>query len=50
MLLNFQAMKGTLAQQMSVEVVGFKYAAFVPRYASSICLLGPFNPPTTPGS
>jgi HK97 family phage major capsid protein len=48
--LNFQATKGTLAQQMSVEVVGFKYAAFVPRYASSICLVGPFNAPTTPGS
>jgi HK97 family phage major capsid protein len=48
--LNFQATKGTLAAQMSVEVVGFKYAALVPRYPSSICLVGPFNPPTTPGS
>jgi hypothetical protein len=35
---------------MSIEVVGFKYAAFIPRYASSICLVGPFNAPTTPGS
>jgi hypothetical protein len=48
--LNFQANKQTLAAQMSVEVVGFKYAAFVPRYTSSICLVGPFSPPTTPGS
>jgi Bifunctional DNA primase/polymerase, N-terminal len=49
--LNFQAFKETSAAQMSVEVIGFKYAAFIPRYASSICLVGPFdNPGTTQGS
>jgi HK97 family phage major capsid protein len=48
--LNFQAYKETSAAQMSVEVIGFKYAAFVPRYPSSICLVGPFSPPTVQGS
>ena len=48
--LNFQAFKETSAAQMSVEVIGFKYAAFVPRYASSICLVGPFSPPVGQGS
>jgi HK97 family phage major capsid protein len=48
--LNFQAYKETLAAQMSIEVVAFKYAAFIPRYASSICLVGPFSPPTVQGS
>ena len=49
--LNFQAFKETQAANMSVDVIGFKYAAFIPRYASSICLVGPFNNPgTTQGS
>jgi HK97 family phage major capsid protein len=48
--LNFQANRETLAAQMSVEVIGWKYAALAPRYPSSICLVGPFSPPTTPGS
>ena len=48
--LQFNAFKQTSAANMSVEVIGFKYAAFVPRYASSVCLVGPFSPPTTQGS
>jgi len=48
--LNFNAFRETSAANMSIEVIGWKYAAFIPRYPSSICLVGPFNPPTTPGS
>jgi len=39
-----------LANQMSVNLIGWRYTAFVVRYASSVCLVGPFNAPTTPGS
>jgi len=48
--LRFNVYRGTLAASMSVEMVGFCYAAFVVRYPTSICTVGPFNAPTTPGS
>jgi HK97 family phage major capsid protein len=48
--LNFMANRETLAANMGVEIIGYKYAAFIPRYPSSVCLVGPFSPPTTPGS
>jgi HK97 family phage major capsid protein len=48
--LNYQVNRGTLAAQMSVVLVGWRYAALAVRYPASICLVGPFNAPTTPGS
>ena len=48
--LNFQVAKEQLAYQMSVNLIAWQYAALVVRYPSSICLVGPFNAPTTPGS
>ncbi len=42
--------KQQLAATMSVNLVGYRYAALVVRYPSSVCLVGPFNAPTTPGS
>jgi hypothetical protein len=48
--LNFQVDKQQLAYQMSVNLIAWRYAALVVRYPSSVCLVGPFNPPTTPGS
>jgi hypothetical protein len=48
--LNFQVDKQQLAYSMSVNLIAWRYAALVVRYPSSICLVGPFNPPTTPGS
>jgi hypothetical protein len=47
---NFEVDKEPLAAQMSVALVAWRYAAFVARYPTSICLVGPFSPPTTPGS
>jgi hypothetical protein len=47
---NFEVYKETLANQMSVVLIGWQYAALVVRYPSSVCFLGPFNAPTTPGS
>jgi HK97 family phage major capsid protein len=47
---NFQAYMQTLAGQMSVLLVAMQYAALAVRYPSSVCLVGPFNAPTTPGS
>lgn len=48
--LNFQVFRETLANQMSVVLLGWQYAALAVRYPSSVCLVGPFNAPTTPGS
>jgi HK97 family phage major capsid protein len=48
--LNFEVNKEPLAAQMSVALVSWRYAAFVARYPTSVCLVGPFSPPTTPGS
>jgi hypothetical protein len=48
--LNFQVAKEQLAYSMSVNLIGWRYAAFVVRYPSSVCLVGPFDTPTTPGS
>jgi hypothetical protein len=47
---NFEVYKETLANQMSVVLIGWQYTALVLRFPSSICLVGPFNAPTTPGS
>ena len=47
---SFQAHLETLAGQMSVLLVSMQYAALLVRYPSSVCLVGPFSPPTTPGS
>jgi hypothetical protein len=47
---NFEVNKGQLAAQMSVELIAWQYAALAVRYPSSVCLVGPFDPPTTPGS
>jgi HK97 family phage major capsid protein len=47
---NFEVNKQQLAAQMSVELIAWQYAALAVRYPSSVCLVGPFNPPTTPGS
>ena len=48
--LNFQVFRETLANQLSVVLMGWQYAALAVRYPSSVCLVGPFNAPTTPGS
>jgi hypothetical protein len=48
--LNFQVNQEQLAGSLSVGLIGWQYAAFVVRYPSSVCLVGPFNAPTTPGS
>lgn len=48
--LNFMMDKQQLAGSMSVNLIAWRYAAFVARYASSVCLVGPFSAPTTPGS
>ena len=48
--LNFQVDKEQLASSMSVNVIGWFYMAAVVRYASSVCLVGPFNAQVTPGS
>lgn len=47
---NFEVYKETLANQMSVVLIGWQYAALMVRYPSSVCLVGLFNAPTTPGS
>jgi hypothetical protein len=47
---NFQVNTQQLAAQMTVELIAWQYAALLVRYPSSICLVGPFNAPTTPGS
>jgi HK97 family phage major capsid protein len=48
--LNFQVDKEQLAYQMSVNLIAWRYAAFVVRYPSSVVLVGPFSPPSVPGS
>jgi hypothetical protein len=35
---------------VDVTLVGFEYMALVVRYPSSVCLVGPFDAPTVPGS
>lgn len=47
---NFQAYPETYAGQMSVLLVAMQYAALLVRYPSSVCLVGPFSPPTVQGS
>ncbi len=47
---NFMADKSSLAYQMSVNLIAYRYAALVVRYPTSVCLVGPFNAPTVPGS
>ena len=47
---SFEVYKEQLANQMSVVLIGCQYAALVVRYPSRVCLVGPFNAPTTPGS
>ena len=47
---SFNAYPETYAGQMSVLLVAAQYAALLVRYPSSICLVGPYSPPTTPGS
>jgi hypothetical protein len=47
---NFTANLETLGASMGVLLVAYRYAALAVRYPSSICLVGPFDPPTTPGS
>jgi HK97 family phage major capsid protein len=49
-VLNFMADRQSLATQMSVNLIAWRYAALIVRYPSSVCLVGPFNAPTTPGS
>jgi hypothetical protein len=47
---RFNLYRETLASQMSVVLLGSRYAALAVRYPTSVCLVGPFNAPTTPGS
>jgi HK97 family phage major capsid protein len=47
---NFEAYQETLAAQMSVALIGWQYAALLVRFPTSVCLVGPFDAPTTPGS
>jgi HK97 family phage major capsid protein len=48
--LQFNVFRETLANQLGVILSGWQYAALAVRYPSSVCLVGPFNAPTTPGS
>ncbi len=47
---NFMVDKEQLVSQMSVNLIAWRYAALAVRYSSSVCLVGPFNAPTVPGS
>jgi hypothetical protein len=48
--LNFEVNKETLSRAMSVLLVAWRYAALIVRYPSSVCLVGPFDPPVGQGS
>jgi HK97 family phage major capsid protein len=48
--LNFEVAKQTLAANLSVELVAWRYATLAVRYPSSVCLVGPFDPPVGQGS
>jgi hypothetical protein len=47
---TFEAFRETLASQMSVTLMALSYAGLAVRFPSSVCLVGPFDPPTTQGS
>ncbi len=47
---SLQVDKEQLTYSMSVNLIAWRYAGFIVRYPSSICLVGPFNAPATPGS
>lgn len=47
---SFEVFQETLASQMSVTLMALQYAGLAVRFPSSVCLVGPFDAPTTPGS
>ncbi|MGO9349980.1 MAG: phage major capsid protein [Mycobacterium sp.] len=47
---TFESFKETAAANMSVTLIGREYMALVVRYPSSVCLVGPYSAPVTPGS
>ena len=47
---QFEVDKQTFATTMSVELIAWTYTTLAVRYPASVCLVGPFDPPTTQGS